>query len=273
MARIEKHASGIRNIIKHNIREFPDGVCHSNPNVDPQKSQDNYSLIKRGNTAKEIDTYRKEIESECFKYKRKNLIRANEVVCTLPADCPPEQERAFFEESYKYICSTLPMGERCVFLAEVHADEGTIIKDGITVVQGARHLHVMYVPAVPDTKHPDFQYKLCSDDLTKRSILKNWHTNYQSWLDAAGVTATVKSGVTSGAGISVQALKELTKETGLSLTEIKSLQYENAALKRELEKAQDKIRTLEHAATRSHSWGNTENWGNHTLEYEKEIEQ
>jgi hypothetical protein len=198
--------------------------------VDPKRKTDNYSIIRRGNTAKDIEKYRKSIEKECFKYNRKNIVHANEVICTLPSDCPPEQERLFFEESFKYICSTLPMGEKCVFLAEVHADEGRVLKDGVTIVEGAKHLHVMYVPAVPDTKHENYDYKLCSDQLTKRAVLKQWHPNYQKWLDEAGVKATVASGVTSGKGISVKSLKEITKQTGLSLEQLQSLEKENKKL-------------------------------------------
>lgn len=230
MARIEKYATGIVGVIKHNVREFKDGNCPTNLEVDTKKTVENYSIIRRGKTAKDIEKYRKKIEGECFHYNRKNIVRCNEVICTLPTDCPPEQERLFFEESYKYICSTLPMGEKCIFLAEVHCDEGKVLKDGMTIAQGQKHLHVMYVPAVPDTKHEGYDFRLCSDELTKRAILKQWHPNYQKWLDDAGVQATVASGVTSGKGISVKSLKEISKETGLSLEQIKSLEKENKKL-------------------------------------------
>lgn len=250
MARIEKYSTGIVGVIKHNIREFKDGICPTNMEVDPERIGENYSLIRRGETAKDIEKYRKQIEKECFHYNRKNLVHANEVVCTLPADCPPEQERQFFEESYKYICSTLPMGEKCVFLAEVHADEGRVLKDGVTVVEGAKHLHVMYVPAVPDSKHEGYDFRLCSDELTKRAVLKQWHPNYQKWLDDAGVKATVASGVTSGKGISVKSLKEISKETGLTLDQIKSLEKENKLLHDKLMDREQELATTHHTIDR-----------------------
>ena len=242
MARTEKYCTGIVGEIKHNIREFKDGKCPTNMEVDPERRKDNYSIIRRGKTAKEIEKYRKEIEKECFSYNRKNLVHANEVICPLPSDCPPEQEKQFFLESFKYICSTLPMGERCVFLAEVHADEGKVLKDGVTVVEGAKHLHVMYVLAVPDTKHENFKYKLCSDQLTRRSIFKQWHPNYQKWIDNAGIHATVASGVTpQGKSISVKSLKEITKHTGLSLEQIKSLEKENKKLYEQLRSREQEL--------------------------------
>ena len=272
MARIEKYSTGILNMIKQNVREFRNGKCSSNAEIDSSKTKENYSLIRRGNNAQGIEKYRKKIEAECFHYNRKNIIRCNEVICTLPQDCPPEQERAFFDETYKYICSTLPMGEKCIFLAEVHCDEGKILKDGVTVVQGKKHLHVMYVPAVPDKKHEGYDFKLCSDQLTKRAKLKKWHPNYQKWLDKAGIHATVASGVT-GKGISVNALKEISKETGLSLDQIKTLKKDNKMLRdklrkkeQELKQANDKIRQLEEKK-HEHSWGSN-TWGK-TREEEK----
>lgn len=230
MARIEKYHTGIKKVIQHNIREFKDGKCPTNLEVNPEKMKYNYSLIRRGNTAKEIEAYRKKITSECFHYKRKNIVFANEVIFTLPSDTPSEQERAFFEESLKYLISTLPLGERAIFLAECHCDEGQVLKDRKTVVEGQKHLHVMYVPAVEDTKHDGYKFRLCSDALTRRSVLKQWHPKYQKWLDDAGIKATVYSGKTSGKGISVKSLKEISKTTGLSLDQIQSLEKDRKEL-------------------------------------------
>jgi hypothetical protein len=244
LARIEKYHTGIKKVIQHNIREFKSGKCPTNIEVNPEKSKDNYSLIRRGNTAKEIEAYRKKITAECFHYKRKNIVFANEVIFTLPHDTPYDQEYAFFEESLKYLINTLPMGEKCIFLAEVHCDEGQILKDGKTVVEGQKHLHVMYVPAVADSKHDGYHYKLCSDALTRRSVLKQWHPKYQKWLDYAGIKGTVYSGKTSGKGISVKSLKEISKTTGLSFDQIQDLEKDRKELLK-------KIRTLEEDHTQS----------------------
>lgn len=252
MARLKKYKTGIVGVIKHNIRDFKNGKCPTNMEVDPNRTKYNYSLLRRGTTAKQIEHYRKQIEKECFHYKRKNLVHANEVICTIPKDCPKDQELAFFQESLKYIASTLPMGERCIFLAEVHCDEGHVLKDKKTVVEGAKHLHVMYVPAVPDTKHDGFEYKLCSDQLTRRNILLKWHSSYQSWISNAGISATVASGVTIDKGISVKSLKEISKTTGLSYEQVQSLKIENERLNAELKNkehelsaAKQKLQTLE----------------------------
>ena len=219
MAEITKFgASEVAFHIKHDLREIPEGKDYGNESIIPEKSKDNYSLLDRCQTAAEANKYRKEIEKECFSYNRKNLVHAVEVVVQCPADCPPEQKEAFFRESYNYICSTLPMGERCVFVAEVHVDEKHYSPTGEMISKD--HLHVMYVPGVPDTKHDGFDYKLCADELTKRAKLREFHPGLQSHLDSHGIKATVyskKEGDGKTIGLSVKQLKEITEKTGLKI--------------------------------------------------------
>lgn len=230
MANIEKHGADTLYFIRHNMRQLPHGKAPSNVEIDDKRRSENYSIISRGKTAKQVNEYRKKIEDEIFHYNRKDLVRSIEVVITLPKDCPKEQEEAFFKESYNYVVSTLPMGERCVFLAEVHKDEGRIQKDGETVLESPPHMHIMYVPAVKDEKHAGFEFKLCADQLTKRAALKAFHPNFQKWIDKAGISATVKNGATDGKSIAVAELKKLTKETGLTLEQIKDIQREKSIL-------------------------------------------
>ena len=228
MAEITKFgASEVAFHIKHDLREIPDGKSYGNESIDREKSCNNYSLLKgRCQTANEANKYRKEIEKEIFKYNRKNLVHAVEVVVQCPSDCPPEQKADFFKVSYEHICSTLPMGERCVFVAEVHVDErvkdhaGNIILDSYGIPLSKDHLHVMYVPGVPDTKHDGFKYKLCADQLTKRARLKEFHPALQKALDDAGIKATVyskKDGEGKTIGLSAKQLKEITEKTGIKI--------------------------------------------------------
>lgn len=219
MAEIIKwNASQVLPIIRHNMRNFEDGNSGGNEDIKPELTSQNYSLLYRGKTCKEVNKYRKDIEKECFKYNRKNLVHAVEVVIQCPADCPQEQKTAFFQESFEHICSTLPMGKDCVFVAEVHVDEKHFAPDGTLVSKD--HLHLMYVPAVPDTKHDNFQYKLCADDLTKRANLRELHPSLQAHLDKKGIHATVyqkKDGDGKTIGLSVKQLKEITEKTGIKI--------------------------------------------------------
>lgn len=77
MAEITKwSASQVLPIIRHNMRHLEDGNNGGNDAIKPELTANNYSLVDRGKTCKDINQYRKSIEKECFKYKRKNLVHA-----------------------------------------------------------------------------------------------------------------------------------------------------------------------------------------------------
>lgn len=220
MAELTKFgASEVAYHIKHDLRELPAGKTYGNEAVDPSLSGGNYSLLKgRCQTAAEANKYRKQIEQEVFKYNRKNLVHAVEIAVQCPSDCPAEEKEAFFRETYKYICGTLPMGEKCVFVSQVHVDERHYSPTGEMISKD--HLHVMYVPAVKDPKHEGYEYRLCADQLTKKARLKEFHPGLQKHLDEAGIHATVfrkKEGAGKAVSLSVAQLKELTKKTGIAL--------------------------------------------------------
>lgn len=269
MASIEKHGVDTLYYIRHNMRDLPSGKSPSNVEIECARTKDNYSIISRGNNAREVNDYRKHLENGMFHYNRKNLVRSVEIVITLPADCAPEQEEDFFKESYNYVVSTLPMGEKCVFLAEVHKDEGRVQKDSKTVIKSPPHMHIMYVPGVPDEKHDGYEYKLCADQLTKRAKLKQFHPKFQKWLDDAGIKATVHNGVTGGQNVSVSELKRLTKETGLTLAEVKQIQNKVAQLEKQLK---EKTLELEKSQSRERTWGNKSSWGTSSWNKKEEID-
>jgi hypothetical protein len=262
--------------IRHDLRELPNEKKHGNKAINPDLTQNNYSLIDRGKTAEEVNQYRKQIEEEIFYYNRKNLVHACEVVIQCPSDCPPEQRRDFFRESYKYIVSTLPMGDRCVFIAEVHADEQHFAPDGSMISK--EHIHIMYVPAVPDTKHDGYDYRLCADQLTKKAQLRKLHPGLQQHLDKCGIKATVwrkKDSNGKNIALSVQQLKELTKLTGitldhsLSVTELSGIINSNILLtkqvkeyEKQLQKVQTELDKANHQITEIKKTRNTEQgWG------------
>ena len=281
MAEITKFsAAEVFHHIKHDLRELPPKKQYGNENINRSLTRENYSLLEdRCRTANEANIYRKEIEKEVFKYNRKNLIHAIEICVQCPADCPPEQHTDFFEETYNYICSTLPMGNKCVFIAQVHKDERKYSPDGNLISKD--HLHVMYVPAVKDTKHDGYEYRLCADQLTRKAKLKEFHPGLQKHLDDVGIQATVyrkKEGDGKSIGLTVTQLKAITKNTGIVLdhdltfdeikavvnakvltadqvkdfnekirekdAEISALKAENAAIKKSLEHAQQEIKEL-----------------------------
>lgn len=269
--------------IRHNLRDLPDGKQSGNDAIDPALTSHNYSLIDRGKNAAEVNQYRLDLEKEIYHYKRSNLVHAVELVIQCPDDCPIDQKKAFFEETYRHICSTLPMGERCVYVAQVHVDEKHRGPDGSVISK--EHLHIMYVPAVPDKKHTGYEYKMCADQLTRKATLKQMHKKLQSHLDSAGIHATVlrkKEGSGKNISLSVAQLKEFTKQTGividhsLTLDELVALFKENIVNENQIqmlrsdleEKAQEIKRLKEYAAElkkEQHipesSWGASAGWG------------
>jgi hypothetical protein len=233
--------------IKHDLRQLPEGKSYGNESVDTKLSYKNYSLIDRGKTAKEVNQYRKDFESKIFKYNRKNLVHAVELVIQCPNDCPPEQHEAFFQTAFDWYCDKyLPAGKDCVFVAEVHKDEHKWVEteSGLKDIS-KEHLHIAYVPAVPaGEKHPDFEYRLNADALTKKAILRDMHPSLQSTLDEAGIKATVyqkKSGDGKAVPLTVKQLKEITNKTGvvidhtLTVDELASILSRNVELSQKVD--------------------------------------
>ena len=213
--------------IKHDVRQIPEGKSYGNESVDSELSKTNYSLIDRGKTAAEINQYRKDFEKECFKYNRKNLVHSVELIIQCPSDCPQEQHEQFFQTAFDWYCDKyLPAGKDCVFVAEVHRDEHKFItayENGKEVQKdiSKEHLHIMYVPAVPaGEKHPDYEYRLNADQLTKRAVLRDMHPSLQKELEEKGIQGTVyrkKSSDGKTIGLSVKQLKEITDKYGITI--------------------------------------------------------
>ena len=230
--------------IKHDLRQLPEGKSYGNESVDPKLSGENYSLSDRGKTAAEVNKYRKDFEKEIFKYNRKNLVHAVELVIQCPNDCPPEQHEAFFQTAFNWYCDNyLPAGKDCVFIAEVHKDEHKWVEtpDGLKDIS-KEHLHIAYVPAVSaGEKHPDFEYRLNADALTKRAVLQKMHPSLQAELDAKGIQATVykkKSGDGKTLPLSVKQLKEITEKTGVVIDHTLTVEELGAILSKNIELSQ-----------------------------------
>lgn len=241
MAEFKKHVDDSLYYIRHVMRELPEGKIHGNEDIDMTLTEEkNYSLLHgRCQTAAEANSYRKELEKELFKYNRKGLVKTIEIVIQCPDDCTDKE--AFFETSYRYVCDkVLPMGERCVVTAQVHGDEHKFLKEengnykldnnGKKIDISKNHLHILAVPAVPDTKHADYEWKLSAHDLTSKGRLRQFHPGLQKACDDAGIQATVyqkKEGNGKTIGLTVKQLKEITNKTGIILD--KSLTVEQLA--------------------------------------------
>lgn len=211
--------------IRHDLRQLPAGKSYGNESVDLSLSHHNTKLIDRGSTAEEVNRYRKSFERSIFQYNRRGLVKAVELVIQCPDDCPIEQRALFFQTVLDWYCDTyLPAGKDCVFLAEIHRDEHKFVEtENGTRDISKEHLHIAYVPAIQaGKKHSNYQYRLCADALTKKSVLRELHASLQAELDSKRIQATVykkKNGDGNGKTIplSVKQLKAITNQTGIVL--------------------------------------------------------
>ncbi|MCD8249266.1 MAG: plasmid recombination protein [Lachnospiraceae bacterium] len=271
-------ASEVLPHIRHDLRDLPDGKNYGNDSIDPSLSKNNYSVINRGSTTVEVNKYRKSLEKDLFKFRRKDLIHAVEAVIQLPDDCPPEQREDFFRECVNFIASTLPRGKQDIFVAKVHRDERHHSPAGEMISKD--HIHIMYVPAVKDTKHEGFSYRLCAHELTKRPVLQKLHPNFQAYLNAHGIHATVyhgKNGAGKTLGLSTKQLKEITAKTGVTIDrsmtadDLAALILQNQEYRKEIENLKQQIVELEHQIpAQAAGWGCSPGWGK-SIQQEKEI--
>lgn len=275
--------------IKHNLRCLPEGKNYGNESIISDLTPNNYSLIDRGKSAEDVMKYRRDFEKKVFRYNRKNIVRAVELIIQRPADCPPEQRKAFFQASFEWYCDNfLPAQKDCVLTAEVHRDEHHYTPTGEMISK--EHLHILYVPAVEDKKHDGYQYRLCADELTRKATLKKMHPSLQKELDDRGIHATVyKKKATAGKSIplSTSQLKEITRLTGVTIDcsmtvdelsriiseniQLRSVETTCKQLEKQLRQAEQEIENLKTKNAKitqdkdwgfSSGWGSSSSWGN-----------
>ena len=274
MAELTKYKSNeIKAHLVHDLRELPEEKKYGNESVDRSLKKNNIHLISRGNAA-ETNLYRKELLNEIFHYNRKNVVHAVEVCVQCPEDCPPEQHEKFFQETLNFISSRLPMGERCILTAEVHRDERKYSENGILLSKD--HLHVMYVPAVPDNKHDGYDWRLCADELTKRKDLKSFHPDLQKHLNECGINATVHhKGNGKTIALSVPQMKEITDKTGyifdgpITIEKLTEILHENTLQKERIKELEQLIEQTQKVTERKNNWERSSGWGNNEREVQR----
>lgn len=301
MAAVEKYTAGsVSYELRHNTRE--DSHPSSNKEIDSERTHLNYHLDDHGETAKDAKNYYNARMKELSCYNRADINTICQWVCTAPKDLSPEQEKAFFRETYDYLNSLY--GEKNCIQAIVHKDEGVKDREG-NVVEGQAHLHYTFIPVVenpkfnadekaayleklseyqelkaaarkshavfnkkePIRKVSTYEEKVCADQVIRTSTLKKFHPEYQKHLDAAGIKATVYSGVTGGKSRTVSQLKEETKEHLAEKTRledrIKDLEVkldDQISLNEKLSAELDRERSRH---TERDVWGDsTDIWGN-----------
>jgi len=161
-------AGSVRGIQIHDQREKD--YSHSNPDIDFEKSKDNYDL-HNGSTHQ---NYNLKVKERIKELNLPKAVRKDAIVmtqCLVTSDKPffdklsKEQQQQFFKDSYDFIKERY--GEKNIISASVHLDEKT------------PHMHVNFVPVTEDGR-------LCAKDLFKRGDLVKLHDDFYKYCNEKG---------------------------------------------------------------------------------------
>ena len=163
--RMKKRKGGsIPSMEAHNERKKE--AYKSNPNIQPDKSKDNYHLVEPNHR------YYHEVKSRIDATKcrvRKNSIKVVEVLMTATpeflAKMSFEEQRAFFSRAVKFMQKEV--GEQNVFVATVHMDEKT------------PHMHLCFTPITKDGRLSAKEILGYKDDLCK------WQDRFYEYMHQA----------------------------------------------------------------------------------------
>ena len=202
MAHVDKytHTAAV-NLIRHMERTIANPA---NKDIDRTRSHRNYKLSPERKCFEKSGTklfakgqsdydYYKSRKSQVYCYGRSDLKTIAGWVIPMPRDLPPEQHKAFFQETYNFLERRYRAEN--VVNACVHLDES-----GVT-----GHLHFLFMPIAPDKKHGG--EKICANAVLTRRELRVFHTELAKHLKSAGINANILNGATAGGNRSVSELK------------------------------------------------------------------
>lgn len=181
MASVEKFSkSSIVNQLRHIERTI---YNPSNPDINREKSNQNYSLVHRNISSYD---YYKERLSQCYLYNREDVKTTFGWVVTCPKDLPEDQIDLFFYNVHDFLNERY--GEENCIQSIVHKDES-----------GSPHIHWIGIPVVKDKKHSQ-GIKVCCNDVINRKDLRNFHDDLDRYLKNNGLNCSVKTGITKQQG-------------------------------------------------------------------------
>lgn len=126
------NAGGIRGIQSHMNREHPP---HSNPDIDPARTPDNYALVSSRNFYRDVQRIIRDQAPETKTVRKDAVLLCNFVVTSdhdFFAALPPDRQRAYFQDALDWFSARY--GKKLIASAVVHMDETT------------PHMHLSLVP-------------------------------------------------------------------------------------------------------------------------------
>ena len=142
-------------------RKKPTKATHkSNPDIDMERSKNNYHLVAPPKYTYKKEINRKVAEAGCR--TRKDSVMMVETLITASPEfmnqLPPEEQKAYFTMALDFISERV--GEQNILSAVVHMDERT------------PHMHLCFVPITPDNKLS------AKTILGNQKSLSEWQTAY-----------------------------------------------------------------------------------------------
>lgn len=206
MANLTKYTkSQLGHLLKH-IERAKDNkgnyIKFSNQSIDLAKTVQNYELHHRGDGLSNYDFIVGFAEKNNA-LKRKDVNFLCSWVVTLPESLkgsPTEEQRKFFEESYKFIGSRY--GKQNIVFATVHNDETT------------PHIHMGFVPVVYDKTKG--KTKVSAKEVVTRQDLQTFHKDLDQHMkkvfgrDIGVLTTDGVNKYTKGSSKSIEQLKQET---------------------------------------------------------------
>ncbi|WP_347282509.1 MobV family relaxase [uncultured Alistipes sp.] len=228
MANYAKYTRGaMGHMLKHYERaKDADGqyLKFGNQDIDTKRTEQNYNLAPQHN---QLDFIHERL-SEVYCMNRKDVNVMCSWVVTAPEDLKPEQEKEFFQESYRFL--EAKYGRENVVSSYVHKDEVT------------PHMHFCFMPVVSDRKRGGF--KISAKECVKRTDLEQFHEKLQCHLEEKGISCSIINEATKEGnkaikelkrGTARQTLQEVRKATKAEQAVLKKLQAEKQALNRDVE--------------------------------------
>ena len=154
----KRKAGGVAACERHNERRKE--AYKSNPDIDVERSKDNYHLVPPPRY-----TYKKEInrmvaEAGC-KVRKDSVLMVETLITASPEfmnSLPPEEQKAYFTMALDFLAERV--GRQNILSAVVHMDEKT------------PHMHLCFVPITPDNRLSAKAF------LGNQKSLSQWQTDY-----------------------------------------------------------------------------------------------
>ena len=146
-----KDAKDAKARLRHNVKDSRMKIKkHSNDNIDPTKTQFNYSFtgLKYDDACKKYDDRIELLDSTTNKNKRKDRVTLYTIEVPCPNAIPPNDRKRFFKRVLDTLNDTY--GERNLIDASVHVDEVHDYVDAETgkLRTSCEHIHISYIPEI-----------------------------------------------------------------------------------------------------------------------------